>query len=114
MGSSEVASHAVMLPGLLRSAASHASSPSSSMPTRPSLASCYLPGRYVTPGAFFESARAAGLSEADIAAGDQRRILQARGPALPLPAQPCHGTKRLQCTSAAHSVAVLLVATAPF
>ncbi|KAI3426085.1 hypothetical protein D9Q98_008053 [Chlorella vulgaris] len=34
--------------------------------------------RYVTPGAFFESARAAGLSEADIAAGDQRRILQAR------------------------------------
>ena len=33
---------------------------------------------YVTPGAFFESARAAGLSEADIAAGDQRRILQAR------------------------------------
>lgn len=34
--------------------------------------------RYVTPGAFFESARAAGLSEADIAGGDQRRILQAR------------------------------------
>ncbi|PSC70174.1 ser thr phosphatase [Micractinium conductrix] len=34
--------------------------------------------RYVTPGAFFESARAAGLSESDIAAGDQRRILQAR------------------------------------
>lgn len=33
---------------------------------------------YVTPGAFFESARAAGLSESDIAAGDQRRILQAR------------------------------------
>lgn len=33
---------------------------------------------YVTPGAFFESARAAGLSEADIAAGDQRRILQVR------------------------------------
>lgn len=37
-----------------------------------------LPCSYVTPGAFFESARAAGLSEADIAAGDQRRILQAR------------------------------------
>jgi hypothetical protein len=37
-----------------------------------------FPCRYVTPGAFFESARAAGLSEADIAAGDQRRILQAR------------------------------------
>ena len=36
------------------------------------------PRRYVTAGAFFESARAAGLSEGDIAAGDQRRILQAR------------------------------------
>jgi hypothetical protein len=46
------------------------------------LAQPYLPPRlpcsYVTPGAFFESARAAGLSEGDIAAGDQRRILQAR------------------------------------
>lgn len=52
----------------------------------------HLAGRYVTPGAFFESARAAGLSEADIAAGDQRRILQARGPALLLPEQPSPGT----------------------
>lgn len=48
------------------------------LPGAPLLLHSAPPRRYVTPGAFFESARAAGLSEADIAAGDQRRILQAR------------------------------------
>jgi hypothetical protein len=61
------------LPAYLRHqpSAAIAQYPASRFPPR-------LPCSYVTPGAFFESARAAGLSEADIAAGDQRRILQAR------------------------------------
>lgn len=67
--------------GSCRAAACVAEPPLRVFPPPPALPPAplpLLPCSYVTAGAFFESARAAGLSEADIAGGDQRRILQAR------------------------------------